>query len=298
MVERGLSMKQSMIVLMLLFMVAQVRAQAPLDTLIFSHKLHSEGGAECSVCHATADSSRSPLDNLLPDMESCYQCHDREAACTLCHTNPDEAGQYGRVSKYIARFPHSRHVSAKTTCSSCHQGIENKEKVGSHHLPKMAACSKCHDDLDKPDYCYDCHIKSENLQPANHKTAWREGHGLVKLAGEDNCKACHSEQQCLHCHQSQNLDRQVHPPNFRFSHGIQSRANRETCYTCHQDRQSCIDCHRAEMVMPRTHASAGWANRSNGGLHRRAAAMDLDGCMACHSEAAGDPVCAQCHQAR
>lgn len=291
-------MKNCMIVILLLFFVGIGRAQAPKDTLIFSHKLHLEGGAECATCHAKADTSVLPADNLLPDMETCYQCHDKDAECTMCHTKPDEAGDYARVSNYIARFPHARHITDKITCQECHKAISQKAKVGSRHMPAMITCSQCHNDLDKPDYCFDCHAHGDQLQPANHKLDWRKGHGAVKLAAKDNCKLCHSDNQCLHCHQGDDLDHQVHPLNFRVSHGIQARVNKDNCYTCHQDRQVCIDCHQLEMVMPRTHASAGWANAKTGGSHRRAAAMDLDGCMSCHSDQGGDPICAQCHKAR
>jgi len=291
-------MKKQIIVSILLLVVAGGWAQAPKDTLIFSHRLHIDGGADCATCHVKVDSSVQPSDNLLPDMETCYQCHDREAACTLCHTHPDEAGDYSRVTKYIAKFPHSRHISEKTTCLGCHQGIATKEKTGKGHLPSMKACAKCHSDLDKPDYCYDCHAQGEKLQPADHQLDWRKDHGAAKLAGKDNCKLCHSDHQCLNCHQGDNLDRQVHPRNFRVTHGIKARVNKETCYSCHQDRQVCIDCHRAELVMPRTHAAAGWSNAKTGGSHRRAAAMDLENCMTCHSDQAGDPICAQCHKAR
>jgi hypothetical protein len=90
----------------------------------------------------------------------------------------------------------------------------------------------------------------------------------------------------------------VHPLNFRFSHGMKARGDQENCYTCHQDQNYCQDCHRQEMVMPRNHASAGWANAKTGGAHRRAAAMDMDNCLACHNDRNGDPICAQCHKAQ
>jgi hypothetical protein len=291
-------MRNITLAFLLLFWIAGGWTQTPKDTIIFSHKLHMEGGAECATCHAKADSSLQPSDQLLPDMETCYQCHDREAACTLCHTDPDNAGDYARVTQYIHKFPHARHLPKTTTCTDCHRSIEQKEKSGLAHLPAMSACSQCHRDLDKPDYCYDCHAKSETLQPADHKQDWRKGHGLVEPTARETCKQCHSDRQCLQCHQGDNLDRQVHPGNFRSTHGLTARINKENCFTCHQDRQVCADCHRAEMVMPKTHASAGWSNEKTGGAHRRAAEWDLDDCMTCHSDQKGDPTCARCHQAR
>jgi len=291
-------MKNSILFIITVLAVACAWAQAPTDSLIFSHKLHMEGGAECSACHAKAETSAEPADNLLPDMDTCYNCHDKEAECTMCHTKPDEAGSYPRYTNHIALFPHSKHVGEKTPCTSCHAGIADKARVGKTHLPGMKKCSSCHNDLDKPDYCYDCHSRTEKLKPADHTLDWRRGHGAVKLAAKDNCQLCHSDNSCLQCHQGDNLDRQVHPLNFRFSHGMKARGDKENCYTCHQDQNYCQDCHRQEMVMPRNHASAGWANKKTGGSHRRAAAMDLDNCVACHNDRNGDPICAECHKAQ
>jgi hypothetical protein len=291
-------MKKTLLIIIALLCGAGVWAQAPKDTLIFSHKLHMEGGAECTTCHAKADSSLAPIDNLLPDMDTCYGCHDKEAECTMCHTKPDEAGEYPRYTSYIAHFPHAKHVGEKAPCATCHTGIAVKTRVGGQHLPGMSKCSTCHSDLDKPGYCYDCHATSEKLKPANHALDWRKGHGAVKMSAKDNCQLCHSDNQCLQCHQGDNLDHKVHPLNFRFSHGMKARGDKENCYTCHQDQNYCQDCHRQEMVMPRNHASAGWSNAKTGGAHRRAAEMDLDNCLACHNDRNGDPICAECHKAQ
>lgn len=178
-----------------------------MDTLIFSHRLHNEVEAGCIVCHAKADSSLQPSDNLLPGMEICYGCHDRETACTLCHSNTDHAGGYARVTRSIARFPHSRHRSENRPCISCHQGLETKEKSGGRHLPSMASCCQCHHDLDKPDYCYDCHAKGEHLRPADHGPDWRKGHGIVHPADKNSCILCPSVHQCLSSHQKNQPDR-------------------------------------------------------------------------------------------
>ncbi len=200
-------MKKQQTVLIVLIMFVSSRAQAPMDTVIFSHRLHSEVATGCVVCHALEDSSLQPSDNLLPGMETCYRCHDRETACALCHSNPDHAGGYARRTRSIARFPHSRHRSEKITCVSCHQGIESKAKSGGRHSPSMASCCQCHRYLDKPDYCYDCHAKGEQLRPADHGPEWRKGHGMVQAVDRDSCTLCHSANRCLSCHQQNKLDR-------------------------------------------------------------------------------------------
>ncbi|HNW59571.1 MAG TPA: cytochrome c3 family protein [bacterium] len=274
-------------------------AEAQTSELKFSHKLHSESvGAACTDCHSTVTASTLPTDDLLPNMESCYTCHDREAECTLCHSDVDNAKPEPRLSGYISKFPHARHVSDKVTCTTCHTGITASETVGARHLPRMGQCSTCHDDLAKPGYCYDCHAKGEKLAPASHTLDWPKAHGIQVQTDQEECKQCHSDDQCIVCHKRGNLDRKAHPLNFIHNHGLLARGNKEQCLTCHEDQSYCSNCHRSEMVLPRTHASAAWSNPATGGTHARAARADMDECTICHSDAASEPICAQCHTAK
>ncbi len=267
--------------------------------LIFSHKFHAqEAGVGCSDCHATAETSLSAGDNLLPDMETCYNCHDRESACTMCHKDPENAIAYPRVEKYIAKFPHKVHVEKEVACERCHAGVAASENIMDKHLPAMPVCSGCHDDLEKPHYCYDCHDRGESLLPQDHRLNWRKAHAIHKQSPQDHCHLCHTENQCIQCHKKDNLNRQAHPLNYIHTHGIYARGDKEHCYSCHEDRAFCIDCHRAQMVYPRSHASAGWAMKKGGGAHKRAAEADLEQCLSCHSDDRGDPICAQCHHQR
>ena len=283
--------------LFLLTGVSTMYAQQQVE-LIFSHKLHAESvGAACSDCHAGADSSLKPTDNLLPEMETCYACHDQDAECSLCHKDPDNAVVYPRITDYIAFFPHAAHIEKEVPCSQCHQDIEQSNNIFDKHLPPMATCVTCHNDMDQVDYCLSCHSKDENLKPKDHNLTWQTAHGIISQTSEDECKVCHTENQCLTCHTGDNLDHKVHPLNFVNNHAIQAKGNKENCYTCHEELAFCVTCHQEQMVMPRTHASAGWSNKTTGGGHKRAAHQDLDQCMSCHNESFGDLVCVQCHQA-
>ena len=93
-----------------------------------------------------------------------------------------------------------------------------------------------------------------------------------------------------------NLDRKVHPLNYVNNHGMYAKGNKDNCYTCHEEQAFCVDCHQKRMVMPRSHSTANWSNTTTGGGHARAAKLDLDNCLSCHSDAQGDPVCVLCHQ--
>lgn len=288
--------KNTLMFFIITLVVSMALGQTKPVELIFSHKYHTEvAGVGCTDCHTTADSSKLAIDNLLPDMETCYTCHDRESKCSMCHKDPDNAIAYPRIETYIAKFPHMTHVEKKVTCEKCHVGVAASENVLEKHLPQMADCSSCHDALDKPDYCYSCHNKGESLRPSNHRLDWRKAHAVHKEGPKDECKLCHTDNQCLECHKSDNIDHSVHPLNYIHNHGLYAHGDKEECYSCHEDRTFCIDCHRAQMVYPRTHASAGWANKSNGGSHKRAAEADLDECLSCHSDDSSDPICAQCH---
>lgn len=285
--------------LALLFLVSMNSLILAQDVeLIFSHKFHHELEIGCADCHEMASSSKLPTDNLLPDMESCYNCHDSDGECTLCHKDPDNAVVYPRITNYIAFFSHEMHLKADDNCMACHDGIENDDVVNVQvkHLPKMASCTQCHDNPEQPDYCYSCHANSEELRPSDHLMAtWKLEHGVASQTMLNDCAECHTTNACITCHQGDNLDHKVHRLNYRFQHGLHARGNKATCITCHEEASFCNDCHRTQMVMPRTHATANWTNTTTGGRHARAAKLDLDNCISCHSDTRADPVCIQCH---
>ena len=264
--------------------------------LVFSHKYHAQTvGAECTDCHAIADTSTSSAHNLLPDMRTCYNCHDSETECSVCHKDPENAVVYPRITTYIANFSHARHLTDKTNCAFCHNGVAESESIFEQHLPTMSACVSCHRNREEADYCFRCHARQEDLEPKDHKLDWTQMHGIASHTKGDECETCHIESQCLDCHQGDDLDHRVHPLNFRNNHSLRAKGNSENCYTCHEEYSFCADCHRQELVLPRSHASAGWSNTENGGRHARDAKLDMDSCISCHNDLNSDLVCLQCH---
>jgi hypothetical protein len=264
----------------------------------FSHKMHIEDfGAECADCHAV-DESQSAVDNLMPNHDNCYACHDEdETECGFCHTNEDDPFGVPHVTTYIAKFPHATHAAQDVACDECHTDVAKSENASTEHLPLMADCQVCHSDLDAANYCQQCHDSGEQLTPATHRLDWNQAHGLVTHLEENSCASCHTEQSCLDCHQGDNLDRKVHKLNFVNNHGLTAKSKSDNCYTCHEEQEFCVTCHREQLVMPRNHNTAGWSNLSKGGRHAMQAKMDLDNCLACHNDNYGEPVCAQCHSA-
>jgi hypothetical protein len=264
--------------------------------LKLSHKYHAEQvGASCSDCHKTEESALAK-DNLLPSMETCYTCHDKEEECTVCHKDPDNAIDYPRITSYIAKFPHNKHVGVAGGCERCHVGVTISGNIFEKHLPDMTSCLGCHKVTEQTNYCFTCHNQGENLKPGDHLLVWKSTHGIAAQTNQAECQGCHTENYCVDCHLKDNLDHKVHPLNFVNNHALQARGNKENCYTCHEELAFCVDCHQQRMVMPRNHSTANWANAKTGGGHARAAKLDLDSCLSCHSDAQGDPVCVLCHQ--
>jgi hypothetical protein len=286
-------------ILLSFLLVCSGLANAQKVELIFSHKYHAEEvGAACVDCHAAADTSSLSSHNLLPDMETCFKCHDSQSECTVCHQDPDNAIDYPRITSYIAKFPHARHIAQKVECTGCHTNINESVNVIDRHLPAMSTCVSCHAQKEAVEYCNSCHAAGEDLKPGDHQLDWAKTHGSASFTSTDNCTMCHTENQCLACHQQDNLDRKVHPFNFRFSHSLSARGNKENCYACHEELAFCSDCHRQELVLPKSHARAGWSNKSSGGGHAREAMLDLDNCLSCHNDTKSEPICLECHRAK
>ena len=273
------------------------------DKIIFSHKFHIEDvEAECSACHENTNSSISADDNLFPEMQTCYNCHDEDdSECGLCHTNTDEPGIAQRPAQLMSKFPHKNHTADKTSdCISCHEGIQVKEEAGSFHIPCAQLCITCHSGLDYSENsknCLICHQSDMSFIPTTHIVNWKKDHGLVGQFDSNSCNHCHQQFYCQNCHQGENLDQEVHPLNFRTVHGIMAKGNKENCLTCHEEQLFCLDCHQTQMVMPKNHSYVNWSNRipGSGGRHAKEAKFDMDNCMSCHNDAFTDVVCVICH---
>lgn len=261
--------------------------------LIFSHKFHvQEVEADCQTCHAAADTSLMGKDDLLPQMETCYSCHDEDdTECTVCHKQPDEPVILPRVENYSAKFNHKTHIEKKTPCTTCHTGIELKETVtSSMHLPHMKTCMNCHAVPDTKEGCYTCHGKEEQLKPLDHNLVWSKNHGMAAESGSQQCRMCHTQSYCTDCHQGENLLSKSHPPNFIATHSLSYQIRESDCSACHEGKDFCIECHmNVNYTKPVNHSQADWATTG----HREAALSDYDHCTVCHRP--GDLVCSQCH---
>jgi len=285
-------MKKTLLVTALLISVLTAGNIQWKSDLIFSHKYHHEEvEAECLTCHAGADTSRFGSDDLLPTMQTCYNCHDEDTECSVCHQQPDEPIILPRITEYSAKFNHKRHLAKNIPCTKCHAGVALAQTVTeSTHLPQMALCMNCHHTPQTTAGCYKCHQRNENLEPANHLADWRHNHGMVSESGGQNCKSCHTEDYCTNCHQGDNLNNLAHPADFIITHSISYKMRESDCVSCHQGKQYCVECHtQVNFVVPADHHLSDWSTEG----HAQAARNDYDTCTVCHPS--GDLICSPCH---
>jgi len=272
--------------------------------LKFSHKLHTiEEELECNTCHESGTISITGKDNLLPEMETCSDCHDIEAEdnCGLCHGDVDDPEEVPRIETYMQNFSHKRHVESGFDCQNCHDPVKWKTSVETYILPNMVSCINCHEEKAAPRECSECHLPEESLLPVSHNLDFKHNHSDLAISEDPTilkdkkCSTCHSVNYCQDCHEGDNLDRTTHPLNYQFTHSLEAQVKDVECSTCHTDRLFCIECHRDNHIMPHNH-SPGWVNQipDDGGRHAVEAEIDLESCMACHEQNA-EQICQPCH---
>jgi len=265
----------------------------------FSHQYHAKQvGAECKDCHAKAEASESSADMLIPQMATCYTCHDQQTTkCDYCHTTSD-------TTKYVAFqktereviFSHKYHLAeAKLKCGDCHEGIDGVDYAaqGSKTMPAMEKCATCHNlqtsvqpeaakdttrmaivRMIAAGACEACHTDLVTLLPKSHKVNnfIREHKNLTRLGNvESNCVICHTDNFCQECHDAANLVQNINlPGNF---------------YTPSQPKTSGND-NTKDLIVQKVH----------GLNYRFTHAIDAKGkesdCYTCHDQRT---FCAQCH---
>ena len=133
------------------------------------------------------------------------------------------------------------------------------------------------------------------MRPSSHDGLWARRHGAEARAGQASCADCHTQAGCAQCHAGDNVRPRVHPLNFEFDHGVTARANDLECAACHGEPEFCSSCHAARHVLPDSHSRAGWVRFPDGGRHAVDGALEIESCIACHSEGRDAPTCAACH---
>ncbi len=320
--------------------VSSVILPAQSDPLLkFDHTLEPHRSQKCARCHEQATQSGSSRQRLMPSERHCNPCHaettregaggavklgDAEQAsdpCATCHT--------GEPRAFTARAPnikfsHRTHARAGVRCFDCHTEINRVDPPGRRHMPKMESCLSCHGgtSAQSSDACTTCHLAmgpegherkmrttfgSKRLKPPNW--LWGMGHDsdfLVRhrwVAADQGaaCASCHSESECVDCHDGRVRSTRVHPHGFLGAHATAALRNNPNCTSCHAVQRFCTECHArlglSSISAPRSRISAGrfhpptevWTEGP--ALHGVEAQRSLQSCVSCHRE----EDCIDCH---
>ncbi len=249
------------------------------DIIKFSHRFHSEL-AECETCHQTAAQSTSLKDRLMPNHESCAECHDVEDSeqCGTCHYEEVYEPLIQNISGLI--FNHKFHMAdQKMKCTDCHRNFDQTEYGSDLSFPDplMQDCYSCHNDRTvASNACESCHISTADLRPQSHRSvSFIKSHKFASKELNADCIMCHDNNtnSCQECHDaataiteqntaddfyqpyapSNSIDgskqqriTRVHELNYRFIHGIDAKGKTTECQSCHQIELFCANCHQSE----------------------------------------------------
>ena len=247
------------------------------EIIKFSHSLHSDL-VECADCHKSVTESTSLGDRLLPDHDSCVDCHavDDENECSTCHINENYEALIQTESELI--FNHKIHNIMEMACTDCHKGLDKVDYgfESAEAYPPMEICAACHNEVEiASNACESCHITTANLIPTNHRNNdYLRSHKFLAWEANANCMMCHNNNTCQECHVATtgitetNLPDDFYSPympsnsidgikqqvilkvhgdlNYRYTHGIDAKGKTTECQTCHQVESFCANCHQSE----------------------------------------------------
>ncbi len=239
------------------------------------------------------------------------------------------------------KFNHKAHLDKGIGCDRCHKSMGDIDlATRDNSLPLMATCIDCHDgqkngkspNSGAPDACKTCHLTNPDgrvdtdlpggkLAPEGwyfmdaHDDNWLQSHRAVASLGEGGCAACHTQKECIDCHNGVQKPLKVHPNNWILSHTIPARRNDPDCSSCHRSQTFCVDCHTATKVVEvdgsrppsgKTFHPSGWVEFADAsgrdvpaqGIrgenhHSFQAQRNIRACASCHTESS----CIACHGA-
>lgn len=311
--------------------------------LRFDHAAHGALGLGCAFCHDRALTSRSASDVLRPPGTRCDGCHGTDhgaitpraghgaaVRCDSCHEG-HSASDGARVARVVApaaslRFDHAAHAARGVSCATCHADAAAGHDASERSLPSMQSCLTCHNPLADPsvrasERCETCHVGTAggrlrtdlpggSLRPGpslgalDHGAEFLRRHRAVAAADSATCATCHTERECLDCHDGRVRPRRVHPNDFLSLHGMAARQNDPTCTSCHRAQTFCVTCHErsgvalsgppdAAPARGRLHPPKSvFTDRPRGPRHHAwEAQRSLATCASCHAERD----CTSCH---
>lgn len=299
--------------------------------LRFDHALHLED-MECGDCHEAAESTRT-ADRLIPGHPTCEGCHDVEATtgeenCQTCHVGFDATAMARPRQVEIPTanliFDHKIHVDKEIACATCHGSVEKVQLADRRHLPRMETCLDCHHaGGDANGACSTCHLSGPDgrlrqvfangakLLPelgnpfgVYHSPDYYRHHEHDAVASRQICAECHSERECLACHDAAVKSLKVHPNDWITLHPVPAKHGALDCQSCHNYQSFCVTCHERVGIGPQSDPALratnlsvhppGWMSTPPGPQHHGVwASRDIRTCTSCHREEG----CIECHAA-
>lgn len=290
---------------------------------------------------ATEDVKAEEIVAEVPN-KRCLTCH--EADLPWLYKNK-KAPQKGEDHKPVSGAPspensesltviaeHQRHVEGKSlSCTTCHDRVVHAPGGKQAWQERMDTCISCHQKenvkISKADAtvtCAQCHDNVKEIQPQDHKVAWRQKHGPAAKQSESTCNTCHRRSDgsvpaiqfaassenpdfCLKCHGTPI----PHEQDWLAKHGKEFESNSATCTKCHGDEspdfqstvtvtveqvlesKQCSGCHQTRIPHPEN-----WRT-----THKVEAKAKPASCNTCHSSAnpnstaayAKNTFCSDCH---
>ena len=303
--------------------------------------------ATCLDCHDAAAAARGEATDPPSSCDTCHPGFEPKwlPGATMKDTSQVEVHPPAIVlPEPNLKFNHKAHVDKGVTCARCHQGMGAIDlATRDNALPVMGLCLECHDGdkggklpesgasnacktchLTHPDGRIDTQLAGGTLEPEGwyymdaHDDRWLENHRSVATLNENGCWSCHTQKECLDCHNGVQKPLKVHPNNWILSHTIPARRNDPECSSCHHSQTFCVDCHTATKVADtsgsrpptgtRFHPE-GWVDMKNDSLsgrevparnirgenhHSFQAQRNIRACASCHTESS----CIACHGAQ
>jgi hypothetical protein len=187
-------------------------------------------------------------------------------------------------------------------CLTCHRDSPGAQGRAS------AACTTCH--VATASGRLKTTFDSGKLTPprwlynAGHGPGWIERHRLVAGQSSKFCASCHTDRECLDCHDGRVRPRHVHPNDWLRLHGVSAQQVSSRCTSCHRGQSFCLSCHqRAGVTLSGPYANlaergrfhppkSAWTDGPLGASHHgREARRRMSTCVSCHTERD----CVLCH---
>jgi hypothetical protein len=303
---------------------------------------------DCTDCHTKIDSAASSAERDIPGHDECTNCHDVEnttptapgetvkETCDFCHLRPSVGTstviQPIDIPDPNIKFAHQAHVKAKVECTTCHVDVPKKEIATRDDYPTMDRCIDCHQEKKVSTECKTCHYTETNgklqthyssgvLKPKRlHVSAIHSGdflrqHAVPAQRDKAYCNQCHTQNDCLQCHDGVGRDARYHPGDWISTHPLRAKKDDFRCESCHNFQQFCLNCHVRSGVAtvtelggtsarrtvrvdslgvatgPHPMAADGWTDKNSKNFHGAFAQRNIKSCVSCHQE----QFCLTCH---